>query len=146
MKISAFWFLGLVALSLNTALAQQCPPGYYSTNGLLPGVPAEPGYYVPTSGATSPTHASPGFYVPDVAATNQVPAPAGSYCPISGMSAAIPASSGYYVPASGAASMTPASPGFYAVENIIHPGATFQTLAPAGSYCPISGMSAAILA
>ncbi len=66
-------------------LVPHCSPGYYSADGLEPGVPAPPGYYVPGPGATNPTPAAIGYYVPGYAATNQIPAPVGGYCPVMGM-------------------------------------------------------------
>ncbi len=66
----------------STCFGDLCPPGYYSTNGMLPGVPAPPGYHVSTSGATNPTQASPGSFVDTSGATSASPAPLGYYCPV----------------------------------------------------------------
>jgi hypothetical protein len=122
------------------ATAQLCPAGYYSSNGLLPCVPAPPGYYVPTTGATNLTPATPGSYVPGFAATNQVQANAGTYCPWSGMSAAIPAPPGYFAPSAGASNLISAEAGYYAPGF----GNIQATPAPKGTYAPFAGMSSNI--
>jgi hypothetical protein len=134
--ILLFFLVNLPMLSPATL----CSPGFYSSDGSTPGVPAPPGYYVSVSGATSPTPAPPGFYAPGFTNIVAIPDPAGSYTPISGMAAPIPAVPGYYVPHNGSYSMTPAEPGFYVATN----SASAAIPAGPGWYAPIGGMTNAI--
>jgi Ca2+-binding RTX toxin-like protein len=78
------------AASVTFSYADHTSPGYYSSDGLVPGTPAPAGSYVSGFGATSPTLASPGYYVPVPGADHQTAATPGFFVPTYGATAPIP--------------------------------------------------------
>jgi hypothetical protein len=108
--------LALFLAAAGAALAQSCPPGYYSPDGLDDEeVICSPGYYTSGFGMTSPTPAPPGFYVQTYGATSATICPGGFY-------------------ATGPAAVTPTQcpAGYYAPE-----GSSEPTLCPVGHYAPV---------
>ena len=140
--------LFLIAISASGgALAVDCSPGSYSSDGQIPSgstacTPAPVGSYVSSIGATSATLASPGTFQPNSGQTSALPAQIGYYVPLAGATQATPAPLGYYVAVTGASVAIAAQPGYYVSTT----GATQATPAPAGYYVSSTGSSSATAA
>ena len=115
-------------------------PGSYSADGLGPGTPAAPGFYVPGYGATSELEAQPGYYDPGTGNVAPIPADPGYFVGAVGQAAETPAPAGSYDPGTGNVAPIPAQPGFF----VALIGQQAETPAPAGSYDPGTGNVAPI--
>lgn len=132
---TAFKLVVFLAVA-GAAMAQPCPPGFYSPDGMVDEeVLCPPGYYTPNLGMTAPDAADPGYFVAGPGQSSETICPGGYYA--SGYATIIPTlcPAGYYAPQGSSAPIL--SPGGYYAPA----GSSSPTLCPAGSYAP-SGSSA----